>query len=210
MATWNLAAINNNPFEYWVTHSDPAYTQLMKDVQGFIDAPGAQDVAVGQVFTQDMFDSLAASMRAVGWEGVEEVQTMWENDFKGRQIISGYLKDKGLGAKRLASMPDRVTNTINLASGGEAYRPTVINCFEGDLGSADQWWAQWRTFIFDTSVRLVGSAEPKPVWQLFQTIKHSKYPALTEAEEKISLPLQVRVRACTPPTPSTQHTRVRN
>ena len=25
MATWNIAAINNNPFEYWITHDDADY-----------------------------------------------------------------------------------------------------------------------------------------------------------------------------------------
>jgi hypothetical protein len=33
VATWNIAAVNNNPFEYWVTHSDPAYNHLMEGVQ---------------------------------------------------------------------------------------------------------------------------------------------------------------------------------
>jgi hypothetical protein len=33
VATWNIAAVNLNPFEYWVTHSDPGYNQLMEGVQ---------------------------------------------------------------------------------------------------------------------------------------------------------------------------------
>ena len=36
-ATWNLAAVNNNPFEYWITHDDPAYVKLMKDVEAGLD-----------------------------------------------------------------------------------------------------------------------------------------------------------------------------
>ena len=44
LVTWNIAAINNNPFEYWITHEDAAYNKLMADVQSFIDAPGARDV----------------------------------------------------------------------------------------------------------------------------------------------------------------------
>jgi hypothetical protein len=31
--TWNVAAVNNNPFEYFVTHDDPAYNRLMADVE---------------------------------------------------------------------------------------------------------------------------------------------------------------------------------
>ena len=33
VATWNVAAINNNPFEYWITHSDKEYNALMDAVQ---------------------------------------------------------------------------------------------------------------------------------------------------------------------------------
>ena len=33
VATWNVAAINNNPFEYWITHSDEEYNALMEAVQ---------------------------------------------------------------------------------------------------------------------------------------------------------------------------------
>lgn len=30
VATWNVAAINNNPFEYWITHDDANYNALMQ------------------------------------------------------------------------------------------------------------------------------------------------------------------------------------
>ena len=49
VATWNVAAVNNNPFEYWITHPDPEYDRLMEAVQQFIDAPGAADVRVGEI-----------------------------------------------------------------------------------------------------------------------------------------------------------------
>ena len=28
--TWNIAAINNNPFEYWITSDDKNYNEMMK------------------------------------------------------------------------------------------------------------------------------------------------------------------------------------
>merc|ERR1719265_2823272 len=40
VTTWNISAVNTNPFEYWITHDDPFYEKLMADVEGFIDAPG--------------------------------------------------------------------------------------------------------------------------------------------------------------------------
>ena len=34
-----MAAINNNPFEYWITHDDAKYNTLMEDVSAFINDP---------------------------------------------------------------------------------------------------------------------------------------------------------------------------
>ena len=52
VASWNIAAINNNPFEYWLTLKDPAYKKLMEDLEAFIEEPGARDVTVGEVFKE--------------------------------------------------------------------------------------------------------------------------------------------------------------
>lgn len=137
--TWNIAAINNNPFEYWITHDDKDYNKLMVDVQEFIASPGDRDVQVSEVFTASMWSELKAEMSERGWSGLDEVEARWTNDFSKRKIISGFMKDKALGEKRLASMPDRITNTINLKDGGVANRPTVINCFVGDISSVPKW-----------------------------------------------------------------------
>jgi hypothetical protein len=115
------------------------------------------------------------------------------NSVLPRGEFSFYKKtDATLGDKRLASMPDRTTNTI-LTLDGPVYRPTVINCYGGNLGTTAAWWAQWRTFIFSSSVRVPGKdgqPEDKQVSSLLIPIKRAKYPALSEAEEKISIPLQ--------------------
>ena len=91
-----------------------------------------------------MFLELRDKLEAAGFEGLDVVQSKWDEDYKHRGIISGVLKDPALGAKRLMSMPDRVTNTIQMKGGGAATRPTVINCYRGDdLGSVDGWWRRW-------------------------------------------------------------------
>jgi hypothetical protein len=90
-------------------------------------------------------------------------------------------------------MPDRITNTINVEGSNEqVYRPTVINMYEGDLSSLDKWWAAWEKFMFDDKVKIkekdvVSEREP---YRMLQPIKKAKYPAITEQEEKDSLPLQ--------------------
>ena len=192
--TWNIAAINNNPFEYWITWDNEKYVQLMQDVSEAMKSPGDRDVPVSEVFTDAMFSDLKGKMETHGWAGVDQVASMWENDYKNRKIISEFIKDGTLGKKRLASMPDRVTNTIVQANGAaSAYRPTVINCYDGDLGTQDKWWGQWKEFVFDSSVTTLdkaGSPETKRVTSLFQPILKAKYPTVTEEEERISIPLQ--------------------
>jgi hypothetical protein len=89
-----------------------------------LDNPGDKDVTVDKVFTPEMFGKLEQRMAAVGWQSVK---SYWENDFSKRTIVKGFMKDETLGSKRLASMPDRITNTINTADGKTVFRPTVIN-----------------------------------------------------------------------------------
>ncbi|GMH89924.1 hypothetical protein TrVE_jg6430 [Triparma verrucosa] len=190
IASWNIAAINNNPFEYWLTlPSHPEYNQIMIDVENFILNPGDKDVKVSEVFTEKMFTELETKMNDVGWEGVSTVRKYWETDYSHRPIITGFLQDRTLGSKRLASMPDRITNTLNVNS-GISCRPTVINMFEGDLGSLDNWWKEWREFMFEEEKVLSGKTVGQKVYEMLSPIKKSKYPAITEEEEAVSLPLQ--------------------
>lgn len=126
IATWNIAAINNNPFEYWITYDEnPEYEKIMTSIEEFLESPGEKDVNVSSVFTEDMFHQLEKRMDGVGWDNI---RSYWEDDFKNRKIISGFMKDPLLGSKRLASMPDRISNTINVVGSEEPVcRPTVIN-----------------------------------------------------------------------------------
>ena len=191
IATWNIAAINNNPFEYWITYDEnPAYEKIMSNIEDFLERPGEKDVTVSSVFTQDMFGKLQQRMNDVGWDSI---QNYWDNDFKNRKIVSEFMKDPLLGSKRLASMPDRITNTINVMNSEEPVcRPTVINMYDGDLSTLDIWWGAWEKFMFDTPLTISNKGETvtNPVYKLLQPIKKAKYPDITEEEEKVSLPLQ--------------------
>lgn len=194
ISTWNVAAINNNPFEYWITIKDnPKYEELMVNVERFIDSPGNNDVPVSSVFTDAMFNTLQQKMVEVGLDPDEKVRKYWEESYKDRKIVSGFLKDKTLGSKRLASMPDRVTNTINVVGSSEpACRPTVINMYEGDLSTMELWWDEWMRFMFKDPVPIKTKAGVESLipYALLIPIKQSKYPAISEEEEIISLPLQ--------------------
>ena len=199
MASWNIAAINNNPFEYWITHDDAKYNELMDKVQQFISSPGDKDIAVEKVFTPKMFEDLKVQMQHNGWDGIEETAKRWEAEFRGRKIVSGFMKDKVLGKKRLASMPDRITNTIDTADGQTVYRPTVINCYDTPMDSVDEWWVQWKSFMFERKIKVRGkkggAAQDRTPSSILMKIKKTKYPAITEEEEKISIPLQTMAQA---------------
>lgn len=197
VATWNVAAINNNPFEYWITYDGDNYNKMMEDVQNFILSPGDKDVSVGEVLTEEMFQELVAKMKAQKWQGVEETEKFWAEDFKQRKIISGFMKDNVLGQKRLASMPDRVTNTIHTAA-GTIYRPTPINCYANTFTSFAHWWEQWKEFMFDKTITKKansGNIIETNVASMLLPIKRAKYPALTEEEERVSIPLSTMCAA---------------
>jgi hypothetical protein len=90
VATWNIAAINNNPFEYWITMKEnPAYEQLMVNVEKFLEDPKDKDVPVSKVFTEQMFTKLDSHLTKVGWTSVK---SYWDDDFKNRKIVSQFLK----------------------------------------------------------------------------------------------------------------------
>ena len=180
-----------------ITHEDPAYDRMMGAVRQFVEEEegGAHDVAVGEVFTAEMYEQLERQMAAQGWEGLAETRARWEGDLQSRRIVSGFLKDKAIGSKRLASMPDRMTNTIRTADGGTAHRPTVINCYaDAPLDSVAAWWEQWRAFIFERPLPFAAhmgvAATSQPPALLFRPIPRAKYPALSAEEEAISVPLQ--------------------
>jgi len=191
VTSWNIAAINNNPFEYWITYKEnPEYEKLMINIENFLESPGDKDIPVKDVFTEEMFTKLDSRLTGVGWTSVK---SYWESDFQNRKIVSGFLKDGLLGDKRLASMPDRITNTINTEGGeGQVYRPTVINMYAGDLSTLGQWWTAWEKFMFDDKLQIKGKEgiESKVPYEMLQKINKGKYPAITEQEEKDSLPLQ--------------------
>jgi hypothetical protein len=95
-------------------------------------------------------------------------------------------------------MPDRITNTIQLHNGGNCMRPSAINAYQGEsLKSIDEWWSQWKEFMFRTSVVIFSNekrtdiARSELVCNLLEPILRSKYPAITVEEQAISVQLQL-------------------
>jgi len=78
----NVAAINNNPFEYWITYPDAKYVELMQGVQEFVSAPGARDVPVHEVFTDSMAKELFTELASRQIAGLSEVETLWGQQYR--------------------------------------------------------------------------------------------------------------------------------
>lgn len=197
VVSWNLAAINNNPFEYWIHYEDPCYDRLMREIERIIDDPSGDDKPVGDIFSEEMFLELKELMQAQSWVGVEETEKLWQTDFKQRAIIAQFLKDKSIGSKRLISMGDRMTNTTNTIDKDTYYRPTVINGGSVSMATTAEWWSAWKRFMFVDTIKISskkGEIETKPC-DMLVPIQRKKYPAVTEEEERISVPLQTMCMA---------------
>jgi hypothetical protein len=198
-ASWNVAAINNNPFEFWVNLDDRSYIDFMLEVDKlFYD--DAKDVLLHQIFTDDMFKEFHDRIQKAKILDSNQLDKSWRNDWRGRMAISEFIRDKDLCSKRLMSMPDRITNTLALADGSKCLRPSVINAYDGgDLSSIEAWWGQWLTFMFETPVRIAEvndsyeatTSQPMLVCHLLTPLSRAKYPALTAEEEANSVALQL-------------------
>jgi len=198
VATWNIAAPNNNPFEYWMNNGDTAYARLMADVEAFVQNPGDRDVTVQSVLGDERFKELMALMVNERWPDLGFVEHLWAKDYKDRRIVSGFLMDKPLGEKQLVSMPDRVTSAVRvLDSPIPVFRPTVVNQYSGSLASLEEWWPKWLDFMFRESLQVKSDGGVKLIrpCDMLGRLNRSKYPALAEAEEQASVPLQVLCQA---------------
>jgi hypothetical protein len=198
-ATWNVAAINNNPFEYWITNdADPRYNVLMSQVSSFITQPEEKDIPISSVFSAAMFQELLELLEKNGLPGTKDLQKLWGDEYANRRIISQFLKDGVLGKKRLISMPDRVTNTMQYTDPTTKrpevlMRPTVINCYSGkSLDTMENWWTAWKEFLFATKVPSSKTPDAtKFVYEMIPKIDRSKYPAISVEEEAISKSLAI-------------------
>jgi len=77
------------------------------------------------------------------------------------------------------------------------FRPSVINNFEGDMSTTSAWWEHWKRFMFSTAITLrtkKGTVIQRPC-QMLEKISKAKYPAITEEEERMSVPLQLLCQA---------------
>lgn len=197
LTSWNIASINNNPFEYWISSNDDEYDTLMKSVEAFILNPGKKDILVSDIFTHKMFFDLKIKLAENSFSDLDKISDLWNDDLCSRKIIAEFLRDKKIGKKRLCSWPERLTSRVKIRTQDDykeeyRYRPTIINAYNKPLESISSWWDLWLKFMFEEEFHMIGASQGKTakICDLFSPIKRSKYPDITAEEEKISRPLQ--------------------
>mmetsp|Transcript_72616 Transcript_72616/g.135649 ORF Transcript_72616/g.135649 Transcript_72616/m.135649 type:complete len:617 (-) Transcript_72616:180-2030(-) len=193
VVTWNVGAINNNPFQQWTTHDDPDYTSMMLDIEAFRESPGEADVPLSEVFKEAWVDELAELMKEMDWPEVHMAVDWFKQHYMFRGIVTGFMKalDGEIGAKRFVSMPDRLTNTLQLEGGALAYRPAACNCYRKKFVDLDDWWQQWKGFMF----KQVANGSQVRGADRIPTIRRAKYVAVTPDEEKMSQALSTLCQA---------------
>lgn len=175
--TWNVSSINQNPFEYYVEYGNDSFNNLMKGVDRITgdNVPQEVDVPLSEIFPKTLVDNICQLIRGQGWSGEANVRKLY-NSVGNTPVITGILKDKTLGDKRLMSWPDRFTNTVN-TDGTMFYRSSPINASLVPH-TIEGWWGQWCPHMGLHMDRL------KP-------LKKSRYPALTDEEETHSMAYQL-------------------
>ena len=179
--SWNLAAINQNPFEYHIGQASNNHTLLMEKVARFVQVM-PHDLPLSDIFSPTMFQELIHKMKDSQHYDTRQIQvviSMWKTDYSKRLSISQFLKDIDLGKKRLISYPDRMTNTIRVEGvigkgrgtghqdGSTHPRPTVINCYNGTsdhFDSMEVWWKEWQRFMFDDIIDVDGTCFSLTIW----------------------------------------------
>ncbi len=134
---WNIAGINNNPWEYYVSIDDKKYKILMDNIEHFLTTKG-KHIKVSYILNQidkDFFgkiDKLIQDNEILSDElkDNDEVIIDFDSIFHLDISVCEFLSNKFIGEYRLISWPDRLLNTIdNDSKTGEnyIYRPTPIN-----------------------------------------------------------------------------------
>ena len=193
VSSWNVAAINDNPFEYYVTIDSSAngntnvkqknYERTMEQIDEKLINADRHAIKVKDIVSREMLlDAKREILKTLDWTESEcdLAIEFFTQHFAERKILSDFLLDADIGAKRLCSMPDRLTTKVS----SEKCRPCVTTSYSdvAVLSDDSKWWQEWLRYVFD---------EKGGVAKRLKFLDNKKYPAITDEEVKISRPLQV-------------------
>jgi len=160
LATWNIAGINNNPWEYYVSLDDPEYNELMLAVEEYLTTTG-RDVMVSEVLESidpQFLSKVGALLGAARGEKLEALLSAEAVAVPLGGSLVAFLESAHFGSTRLISWPDRLLNTIDAADDEkerEQHRPTAINYYPQRFEDAADWFRAWLSFMASTGMAIL-------------------------------------------------------
>lgn len=162
--SWNVAGINNNPWEYYVNLDDDNYNALMHHIECFLTDTGKQ------IKVQSVLDSIDTNFMSKISNLLmtkcklshDKFSALMEEEKLSTHLsmnICDFLSNKWIGEQRLISWPDRLLNTIDDANGSYLYRPAVINYYQKRFESAAHWFQLWIAFMDDIGIDILTQNE---------------------------------------------------
>ncbi len=157
VSSWNVAAINDNPFEYYVTIDSSAngntnvkqknYERTMEEIDEKLINADRHAIKVKDIVSREMLlDARREILKTLDWTESEcdLAIEFFTQHFAERKILSDFLLDADIGAKRLCSMPDRLTTKVS----SEKCRPCVTTSYSdvAVLSDDSKWWRWSRWF----------------------------------------------------------------
>ena len=153
--SWNIAGINNNPWEYYVCLKDKNYNELMSNIETFLTNTG-QEIKISSVLQSidaEFFNKLK-QLLGEKCSNFDELIVKDVNQYLDLSIPD-FLSNKLIGEYRLISWPDRLLNTIDNKNNTYLYRPTVINYYQKTFKDASDWFGLWCTFMNEHGLKIL-------------------------------------------------------
>ena len=119
--SWNIAGINNNPWEYFVCLEDDNYNNLMSHIESFLTKTGKQMKvrSVLESIDSDFFGALQkllSSDKLKAFNNLNFDALIKENVSKYLDLsIPDFLSNKFIGENRLISWPDRLLSLVSIS-----------------------------------------------------------------------------------------------
>jgi len=153
--SWNIAGINNNPWEYYVCLDDKKYNDLMFYIESFLTNNG-NEIKVRSVLDSIDSDFFKKLQTLLGDKCNDFDSLINDNVSQYLDLsIPDFLSNKFIGENRLISWPDRLLNTIDNDNGTYLYRPTVINYYQKTFESVSKWFSLWITFMDEIGINIL-------------------------------------------------------
>jgi hypothetical protein len=184
VVTWNMAGINNNPFEYWSSEEGSRMQKIQQYMEEFVDGQGiGETLKIETIFPPENLSALLEATRKantqyISWKIDEKVFTYIGTLYDRLQNLTVNQLIKGPDDKTMACMND--TRRFSRPDSVTSNRPTVVNQAKFNPNS---WYKDWLTFMFTARSSSPGKTPQPPVLDV-QNKKLKALQSAAKSEEK--------------------------